>query len=135
MRAERFGDFPVACGNWLCHPAPTGGEIAARFAFLWNTRQTKRYRLTVDHEHAFIAFANFRNVALRHHGHRAIDGLHFDDGIAIRVVCAYAKNRGAAHAVEFFHNHVLVQVDKNLQAQHVTCDHRRYRKLYELGDG
>src|SRR5690349_20982993 len=60
-RPERLGDLALARGKRLRDGLRAGGEIAARFARLRDARETVRYRLAVDDQHAVIAVLDLRD--------------------------------------------------------------------------
>src|SRR5678815_6130944 len=91
-RPDRFGDLAVALRQRLGDALAADGEVAADLAALRDARQRVRHRHAVDDEDALVAGADLGEVALRHHGRRAIAIERLGNAAEIEAVGADAKD-------------------------------------------
>src|SRR5437867_12459194 len=129
LRPERVRDFQVSPRERLRDPGAAGGEVAARLARLGDARKAMRHGFPRDQQDALVAFANLRDVALRHHRLFAVPREGLDDDVAVRVAVGDAEHRLAAHAVQGLQHHVGVRVDELLELPGEPCHQRRRGEL------
>jgi len=71
-------------------------------------------RLAIEEDEAFVALANFRQVALRHGETAAVVGCHFDQGVEVAISAVQMKDTCTAATVQRLDNHFTTELVKKV---------------------
>ena len=98
----------IARCKFTRHARAAGRQIAAGFAGFRDPRKSVWHRPAGNHQYAFIAVANRRDVTLGHHRPPAVVRNGLNDDIDVRILRIYPEYRCSTHAVERFQDGVAV---------------------------
>ncbi|MNE12636.1 hypothetical protein D3C80_1054410 [compost metagenome] len=130
-RADLFGNPAIAVSQWAGFATAASGQVATGFTAGRNARQAVRHWLAIDHQNTLVAILDGGQVGLRHDLLGAKCGQGFENHREVRVAHPVAKDRGAAHAVQWLEDHVAMFGDKLANDVRAAADQGRRGALRE----
>src|SRR5690554_422409 len=135
LRTDLGRDPAVALAERAALAAAAGGQVAAELVALRDARQAVVDRHAVDQQDALVAFADLRQVALRHRQVAAAVGQGFKDHVEVGLAGRGAEDRAPAHAVQRLQHGLAMFGDEVLERGGLTADQGRRAALREQQGG